>query len=333
MKTKYYYLILIVFITAIFCAGCYTQVATSEDDMTKDQVDYAYQDQEELYDSSVVLDDSNYGDDADIIINKYYYNQYPDYSRYYWGYYPSIYVGFSFGDWYYAPFYPWGWCGSYWYYPSYCYPYYVPYYYPYNNYYWNGYNDNYKYRERTADFYNLRNNSGLRNSFVSRGTLTGNYSRTLSKDTRTRNDSRDVLLNRNTTSRTRNLDLGKTDTKKETKTTRNNLTSHQTELRKSYNKLFSQRTKGNSTTPPRREDSRKKDITNNSSPNTKKFNSDIRQRIETRSRNESRTERRTTESPRSYSPPQRTYSPPSNNTSPRSYSPPSSNNSSSGRRR
>ena len=132
--------------------------------------------------------DYEYEDDADIVINKYYFGSYPTYRRYFWGYHPSVYIGFSFGNWYYDPFcwdpfYYWNWCGSSWYYPGYYYSYYNPYYY-YPHYNWGyGYNyDKYKYRERTRDSYSIRNNTGIRNSYVTRGDLTGRDSRTLNKE-------------------------------------------------------------------------------------------------------------------------------------------------------
>ena len=359
MKTKYFYLLLIIFSATIFIAGCYTQIATRDDDYSKDQDEYGYYDQEEDYDTNYVSDES-YRDyegeiDDDIVVNKYYFGQSPAYHRYFWGYHPSIYMGFSFGNWYYDPFcwdpfYYWNWCSSSWYYPGYYYSYYDPYYYPYYN--WGyGYNNGYNnYRERTRDSYSIRNNTGLRNSYVSRGGLAGRDSRTLSKDIRSRERSRDVILDKNTTSRNRNLDKERIEVKKEerrknpvldnnTRNRRDNNTitkspkGRQNETKKRYESIFKDRSKENKTTPPRKDDTRKRELNNNSTPNIKKENSTTRQRTETRNRNEPRIERRTQQTPRSYSPPQRTYSPPTNNTPPRSSTPPSNTNRSGDRRR
>jgi len=353
MKTKYFYLLLIIFSSTIFIAGCYTQIATRDNDYSKDRDEYGYYDQEEDYDSNYVADEYNgdyeYEDDADIVINKYHFGNYPTYQRYFWGYHPSIYyIGFSFGNWYYDPFCwdpfdYWNWCGSYWYYPGYYSSYYNPYYYP--NYNWGyGYNDysyGYNNRERTRDNYSIRNNSGLRNSYVTRGSLTGRDSRTLNKDIRSRERSRDVLLDRNTTSRNRNLEKERTGVKKEERrknpvldnntrnrrddnTIRKSPKDRQNETRKRSESIFKDRSKENKTTPPRKVDTRKRELNKNSTPNIKKENSGTRQRTESKNRNETRIERRSQETPRSYSPPQRTYSPPSNNNTPRSSSPPQS---------
>jgi hypothetical protein len=357
MKTKLYIPIFISFLLTIFFAGCYTQIATRDDDYSNDLYDYGYYDNEEEYDSTASSGDYEYEDDPDIVVNKYYFGNYPYYRRYFWGYHPTIIIGIGWNSWYYDPFYCdpfyyWNWCGYPWYYPSYYYSFYNPYYY-YPNYWWdwNNYGGSYTYRERSRDTYSIRNNSGLRNSYVTRGDLTRRDSRTLTKETTTRERSRDVLLDRNTTSRNRDLNRDRTDVRNDERTrnkeldkdrTRNqrdentirkNPTDRQKEVRKRYENIFKDKSRDNTTTPPRKDDTRRREMNKNDAPNIKKDNSDTRQRTDTRNRNEVRTERRTQETPKSYSPPQRTYSPPTNNTPPPRTSNPPSNTDRSGDRR
>ena len=362
MKTKYLYLLLIIFATTIFSAGCYTQFAERADNYSNDQDDYGYYDQEENYDSTYSADeydrDYGYEDDADVVVNKYYLGHYPTYRRYFWGYHPSVYVGFSFGNWYYDPFYwdpfdYWNWCGSSWYYPGYYYSYYNPYYY-YPNYNWSyGYNYGFKnYRERSRDTYGIRNNSGVRNSYVTRGGLTRRGSGSLDKNITTRNSSRDVLLDRNATSRNRNIEKGRIDVKRgdtrrnsaienskqkrDDNTVRKSPNIRKNDTRKGYESIFKNKPNDTKTSRPGNEDTRSRDV-NKNTPKVKKENSGTKPRTESRNRNESRIERRTQETPKSYSPPQRSYSPPRNNTlrssSPPRSSPPSGNTNRGGDRR
>lgn len=347
MKSNYYYFLLIIFTSTVFWAGCYTQLATKEINYTKDS-NYGYYDQEESEDSSLVYDEyeRNYDyDDADIVINKYYFGGYPTYKRYFWGYHPSIYIGIGW-NWYYDPFcydpfYYWNWCGSYWYYPGYYYSYYNPYYYyPYHNWGYGYYKDNYQYPQRSRDSYGIRNNDGLRNSFVSRGTLTSRDSRSLNKEVRNRERSKEILLDKNTASRNRDLNIDRNEVKKEDRSknpiydneTRNRRNDNRTirknpevrskETRRQSEEIKKGRSEENISIPPKREDSRRREINKNNLPNIKKENSGTQPRSETRNRNEVRTERRSQETPKSYSPPQRTYSPPTNNAPPpRSSSP------------
>ena len=58
----------------------------------------------QLYSSDEYNGNYGYEDDADLVVNKYYLGQYPTYRRYFWGYHPSVYIGFSFSNWYYDPF-------------------------------------------------------------------------------------------------------------------------------------------------------------------------------------------------------------------------------------
>lgn len=367
MKNKLFNMV-VPLIAVILFSGCYTQLAVKETASQKERRDYSYY-EDENYDSSYSDENSerdySYQDDADIVINKYYYGFYPSYRRYFWSYHPSIVIGIGWGSWYYDPFYYypvfyWSWCGACWYYPTYYYSYY-PFYYPPYYYYWGsggwGYYDNYKYRERTRDIYSIRNNSGLRNSFVTRDIMTRTDSRSLNKDSRLGERTREVSVDRNTTSRNREFDRQKTNRenertdlkreerkkdqvledyrKRDNNNSRNNSGNKQIETRKRYEEIFRDRSKENYSTPPQKEDNRRQKVDTNKSPEVKKDNSIKRERTDTRTKNETRIERRTQETPRKYSPPpQRTYSPPTNNTPPpRTSNPPSGSSQDGGRRR
>ncbi len=366
MKNNFYKLFFL-FVLSLFFAGCYTQVAVKEIASQKERSDYSYE-EEGNYDSANTdeSDESaySYTDDTDIVINKYYYGSYPFYRRYFWGYHPTIIIGIGWSSWYYDPFcydpfFYWNWCGTWWYYPTYYYYSYYPYYYPPYYYHWGywGYYDGYKYRERSRDVYSIRNNSGLRNSFVTRDALTRTDSRSFNKESRTRDRSREITVDRNSTSRSREFDQQRVnrekdriDIKREERkrdpvlddsrnkrdnTIRTDRSDRQIETRKRYEEIFKKRSNDNYSTPPRKEDNRRREVETNKSPDIKKDNSIKRERTETRTKNETRVERRKQETTRTYSPPpQRTYSPPSNNTPPpRTSNPPSGSSQDGGRRR
>src|SRR5574338_954306 len=202
---KYFYILTLS--AGVFFTGCYTQVATRDRSYTPDNrsqtydddrnyqdqdQNYAYDDSSEYYGDSY---DSTYSDDSsDYDNNNYYsgsnspyyyddfYYSYPHYSRYFWGYYPSISIGFSWGwgGWYYDPFYYGNWCG--YYYPSWCYSpyyYYYPYaYFGYNYYYGWGYpsRNYYTHTERTRDLSRIRSLDGMRGG-GGRGILTTSLDR------------------------------------------------------------------------------------------------------------------------------------------------------------
>lgn len=329
MSANKIYLIPILFISLLYFTGCYTQLATKDFGYSHEEDNYGYYDNQEFEDSTESGDeytqDYNYDENDNITINKYYFGGYPFYRRYFWSYHPSFYFGISFGDWYYDPyywdpFYYWNWCGTWWYYPSYYYSYYYPYHY-YNYYGWYGYNHGfYKYRDRNRDNYSIRNNNGLRNSYVTRGGLTGRTDGTLTKNLENRERSRDILLNKNNDTRNRDLLKDKnslTRTEKNRETTRSNTSER--------NKKESSSIKKNST--DRQKYIRERESIKYTPPKVKKeTNTNTKPKSETKRNNEVRTERRTNQTPKSYSPPQRTYSPPSSNT-PRNTTPPRSSSS------
>lgn len=146
-------------------SGCYTQLATYDYDD-----EYSYDNkvrEEQNYESEEIQDSLSYQNEEDYtsneegaIINNYYFNDFPVYRRYYWGYYPTSYFYFGFG--YYDP-----WFDPYWF-PGTCLvsTYYYPYYWDYYAYYYPSYDYNYysyKYRTHLSK---LRNNDGSRGNLV-----------------------------------------------------------------------------------------------------------------------------------------------------------------------
>jgi hypothetical protein len=207
MKTIYIKFSMLI-LTALFLAGCYTQVAVKETGRSyAGDYDDRYYGDEEYYDE--YSDTAYYESDSRVEINNYYIGSGPMYSRYYWGgYYPSFYVGIGWGSsYFYDP-----WCINPWWYGCMVtpYPIYNPWFYSYGGYYgypyygypyyggWYG-SGTTRYRERDRDLISLRNNSGLRNSSVSRSTLSRSNDR--DSDRRTSRDGTSLRDNDRRTSR------------------------------------------------------------------------------------------------------------------------------------
>lgn len=177
MKIK---ILTIVFSLAIGLTGCYTQLATYEyDDVyTSNANEKYYDDRENENYSYNDYADTNYSkerfegeyesenyetEENQTFINNYYYDGWPTYRRYYWGYYPSTF--WVTGVYFYDPFYD-PWFDPFWY-PGTCLV--SPYYYNYgwgwySPYYYTHYDNDYgiyKYRTHSS---RLRNSDGLRSS-------------------------------------------------------------------------------------------------------------------------------------------------------------------------
>jgi hypothetical protein len=184
MKFLKYSLLLLLLLSGIFLAGCYTSVASrGSGDRYPDQSAYGNENNNNNNDDSYTSQDTTYNnDDNDANVDD---GPYPYYGRFYSSYYPSVAIGFGVGR-YYDPFY-WdpffydGWCA----------PYYFSYnpffYYPYWGYAFGGgfhhghgfYNSGF-YRTRTGGGFALRNSGFRNNTYGVRGSLTrgaGIYSR------------------------------------------------------------------------------------------------------------------------------------------------------------
>jgi hypothetical protein len=212
MKMLKYSPLLLLLLSGLFLAGCYTNLATRGSG-DKYPENGSYNDDNYNNDSYASQDTSYNDDQGDINIDN---GPYPYYGRFYSNYYPSVAIGFGVGN-YYDPFY-WdpffydGWCA----------PYYFAYnpffYYPYwgigfgggfhhgHGWYNSGFN-----KTRTRDAFTLRN-SGFRNSsYGVRGTLTrgaGIYSRNSDRtrlvNSNSRTTTRTIIDKTNITARNRN---------------------------------------------------------------------------------------------------------------------------------
>ncbi len=353
MKASRFTILFITPFVLLTFAGCYTQFATrdyqeriysneSGDDYTR------YGD--ESYDDTTYYEDdqSGYDESETVIENNYYFGGYPTYRRYYWGYYPSVSVGIYWGHSYYDPFcwdpfywsawYP-GWCSPFYYTPVYVS--YYPWYYYYPGYYYSHWdNGGGIYRERNRDRYALRNNDGLRNSFVSRGNLTRTNDRSITGDSRGLRD-RDLLRDNKLRDRNRTAlnerdrviterkDLGRTrDNTRETLTSTRNKNTDRKGLtdrndRTKRESLDRKRT----VNPPRvfdRKKTEQKEIKrNDGNRNTGKDTQRFKAPEQKRNTDIKRDTRGNTKSPnvgtnRNTNPPRQTYNPPrQNNTPPR----------------
>ena len=354
---KFTYILSLIAVTAILFTGCYTQLATRDRDYSGgrnqqptyggNQGDYGqyqgstYDDSSEYYgdnyyDSTGYYDDSsayyedrgssgssdyNYGN-SPYYYDDFYYT-YPSYRRYFWGYQPSIVIGFSWnsyaGPFCYDPFYYNYWYS--WYYPgswsclpfNYYYP--SPYYFGFN-YYGGGFHsfthNYYTYRERTQDIRRIRNLDGLRGRDGRSpliGSRDGNTGRNLTE--RKRGETRLSPTTRTSTDR---ISSGRVTRE----TTKEGQRLRRPVERKSPTGNFDQRR-----TPPRinsRNESGKKEnrrinpyLRRNNSPDIQKHNEGRKTNGNVR--------------PRSYTPPRREYNPPKRDSSPKQYSPPQRNNS------
>ncbi|MCX7797725.1 MAG: hypothetical protein N2249_03780 [Melioribacter sp.] len=152
MKTIVKFLSLI---SLFFLGGCYTQLALRDYNKNYEE-EYTYYDSRE---------DTAYNEVKKEVNIYNYYGFYPNYRRYYWGYYPGFSITIDayyydpfWWDFYYPYYYPW------WYYPyPYSYWVYKEYWY-YHPYYWHygykHYGNIYKYRQT---YTHLRNLDGGRN--------------------------------------------------------------------------------------------------------------------------------------------------------------------------
>lgn len=349
MKKFAHILSLLIFSGIIF-TGCYTQVATrdrtypdngnqqgygNDQGYTRQYQDSVYDDSSGYYsdnDYDSTGYDSNYSDDSyyDRGNNSPYYyddfyNNFPTYRRYFWGYHPSVLIGFGWNNWNYDPFYCNYWDS--WYYPGSwsCLPYYYyypsPYYFGFNYYYGFGYPSYYHnyftHRDRTRDLTRIRNLDGLRGGRgrnVVIGTNTGGVGRDIS-----------VRNRENTRISTRNENTGKNTNlrKNETGRTRVNTRPGNTRIRKE--RSFNNSGRVN---PNLRSNRENKNFRLYRNPPLKREYAprerDRKQGYNIPKRNSSGyyNPQRKEGSPRNYNPPQHNYSPPQ-----RSYNPPSSHNS------
>lgn len=355
------YIFALLIVTGILFTGCYTQLATRDrnyseqgnqntgnDNTYQDQnQDYAYEDTSQYYDDSTAYYDDSSGyyanDDNYYNDNSYYdrgynspyyydsfYSSYPSYTRYFWGYHPSIAVGLSWNSWgynpfFYDPFYCGYWSG--WNYPGYwhCLPF--NYYYPspwffsYNYYYGGGYpsySHYYTTRERTREMSRIRNLDGLRN----RGgrnpvSLTGTRNSGRNLTERQREDTRISTRNGNSTGKFTDKN-GRGNTIRDINSTR--IRTQKEKIKRESDRKSSRENidRNKRTFPPRytnppRKNSRGETRKNNQRivPNERKSGtSNIEKRNNARIR------------PHNYNPKQRQYSPPRRSGNTRNYTPP-----------
>jgi hypothetical protein len=317
---KLYIKFLLLFLSGVFLAGCYTQIAVRD----RDSGYYdSYEDEEEYYgDEYSDYSDTTYYEDYDKVeINNYYIGSGPLYRRYYWGYYPTFSIGFGYNYWYDPWCYdPWGWSNCIIGYPYY--PYYSPYhyygygYYSYYGYYGGYYNDGWywsgnKYRDRDRDLVSIRNNTGLRNSYGSRSTLSRTNNRDLNKPSVTSEVERNRTRVTSDRNRSTTVDKTRRETIDRTRRSGQNDTGRIREEKK--------RQEEPRVSPPvKRNETRREGVRQNRSTDRREVNKGNTGR------------RETVQKPRSSSPPQRTYSPPRTNSSPPRSSPPSRSGGSSG---
>jgi len=359
-------------LSGILFAGCYTQLATRDRDYSDDQGrqvytnDQGYSDQyqDSVYDDSSNYYGSDYYDTTGNTDNEYYdrgyrspyyyddfYCNYPIYSRYFWGYHPSIVFGIGWNSWFYDPFYCNYWNS--WYYPGSwsCLPYYYyypsPFFFGFNYYYDYGYpyftHYYYTNRERTRDIHRLRDLDGLRGG-RGRGSLVGNNTGSAGRNVLERSGGR-TLITTGTDIRTGTINStgtrNATGTRKEiikkerTGNTRGNIRQQgriNPNERKNRIPSVQGRNQGNRSeryiTPrthfPNRREYTPYQRRNNSGNYVPRKNE---RGYYTPSGRDGTS--RNYNSPRSYNPPQRSYTPPTKSYSPptRSYSPPSHGNS------
>jgi hypothetical protein len=296
----------------LLLAGCYTQIAIDERPYKKYSYDYDSYDKE--YDDS--YSDTLYDSEGNVY-NFHFYNYPFGYRKFFWGYYPRIYIGIGIGHlWYYDPWYWDYWYYDPWFYPTIVYPigYWYPYYW-YPRYYWNYYRIvNY---DRVESNYKLRNTIGLRNSSGSRK-LESNSRDLLREQLRQRerialnrdelrNSSRNIKRERgeslyDNNNRFRELERDRTSIRNRSEDTRiriernreRNTPNDRNEIRRERNN-------------ERKDPSINRDI-DRRRDNSRENDRDRNTQIERRRENE------------------RSYSPPSNNSSPsRNYSPPRDN--------
>ncbi|HSD62769.1 MAG TPA: hypothetical protein VLB50_03190 [Ignavibacteriaceae bacterium] len=357
---KFYYILSLLTVSGILFTGCYTQVATRDRDYTDNNTQPDYNNDQgysgqygdtSYYDDSTEYYGDNYSDSTEsydrgynspYYYDNFYYN-YPIYHRYFWGYHPSIVIGFGWNSWYYNPWYydPFYCYWDSWYYPGSwsCLPYYYyypsPYFYGYNYYYGYGYPyfSNYYYtnRERTRDITRIRNLDGLRGGSRDRNSITRNNTGGIGKE-RTSRDPMISTRTGNTSPRVGSNETGRTTdrTRIGNERTGNNR-SPQIGKRNTRNSgrinPYIKRNQGPSV--EKKNDGRRIDryyVPRNQHPDRKGY----APRKDSRSgyyippkRNTSReySPSGRNSSPKSYSPPQRSYSPPQ-----KSYTPPSGNN-------
>ena len=221
--------LLIVLIPLFALSGCYTQLALKSPESRDLRGDrYAYRD----YDDTLAVDE----DSSRYLDYRYYYDDFRNYRRFYFGYYPSSRFYFSIGSFYDPFWYDWYCCDfryySPWYYSWYPYYYYGYYYGGYgwsnpwywrNPYYWNyspgyiipSYESRYKYTglRDTGDRGNYRESSSRDRS----GSRSSSYT---TRDGSVRRD--DVDLNRSSVSRSRERMPVNPRTYKEAQTSTNN---------------------------------------------------------------------------------------------------------------
>ena len=350
---KFTYTLSLLAVSGILFTGCYTQLATRDRDYSDNGQQQTYGENEgysdEYQNQDTVYDDSSeyYGDNYDSTgydneDNSYYdrgynspyyyddfYYNYPTYRRYFWGYHPSIVVGFGWNSWFYDPFYCNYWDS--WYYPGSwsCLPFYYyypsPYFYGYN--YYNGFgypyftHNYYTHRERTRDISRLRDLGDLRGG-RDRGIIAGNNTGSAGRNISGRTRDGAII---STTSNSRNIENSRI---------RNNTRNSTEQLRKERNvqtrnsgRINPETRKNRTPASIERKNSGKEHrylAPRSHYPNRREYTPKGR---EQKSGNYVPRERKTSRSysppsrnnsPRSYSPPQRSYSPPQ-----RSYNPPS----------
>lgn len=309
--------------------GCYTQLLMHPSGYERQKKEAKTQEEqyyEEYQDTSESYGEDYYYEDGYTEPNTYYYSPYYPYSRYFWGYYPGISIGF-YWDWGYSYYYPyyWApiyypWCGSYYYpyycsyysYPGYCYGY--GYYYPSPHGYWSNANI---YRTRTKSGYKLRNNDGLRSSYVSRNRITGRNNDIVTKTS----SIDDVIIKSPARVISSNSNVRKSNVKKSNVYVKESKIG--TSRNSSINKIKIE--KKSSTTPmiiKRYNAERKSKSGREYKPITKtEQKSKVKQVRKSNTPKRYSTPKRSSSSPKSYSPPKRSSSPP------KSYSPPKRNSS------
>ena len=325
--------------------GCYTQVASKEDDYsnwTREEKTPNYEVADEYDSTDVVYENEESYSESDGSDTEYYFYGYPSYRKYFWDYYPAVSISIG-ASWYYDPWYWYSWYPSYWYYPTpYCYypSYWYPnygygYYDPYP-YYDNGYySSTYKYR--TNDGYDVRNNSGGRNS-GGRNTSGDRNLYTSSDGTSTLRDQlktrekqivsgrSDVNIDR-TGLKVQGRDIDRNDVtrsldkvnQRTSETIRNNDVIRNSRMNDVIKKNDTRTTKSKELN----RDTRKK-------TNDTRINTERKTNTEKKSPNVNRNKQpNVNKTPNTNKSPNRNYTPPkTNNNTPRSYSPPRNNTSS-----